>query len=157
MSRTRLNSWLWDHRETVAAVVEGKRALVDANRHLALWGIDVRKALTAARGTAVVRQARRQYEEQRLASSHPDEFPIGRSYPVFEDRNGEAGVASGHYFHQDLLVRARSSRGSRDDIPMSARPSKGSFPTSPRFGKSKYLMSGRCIPRFRAFDSCSRT
>lgn len=33
-----------------------------------------------------------------------DAFPIRLSYPCPADRYDEAGVASGHYFHQDLLV-----------------------------------------------------
>ncbi|MEP6794296.1 MAG: DUF268 domain-containing protein [Saprospiraceae bacterium] len=31
-------------------------------------------------------------------------FPFGRKYPVLGDRHSEAGVMSGHYFHQDLFV-----------------------------------------------------
>jgi len=29
---------------------------------------------------------------------------VSRSYPVYNDYNGQAGIAKGHYFHQDLLV-----------------------------------------------------
>jgi SAM-dependent methyltransferase len=32
------------------------------------------------------------------------EFPIEKPYPCLEDRYSESGTASGHYFHQDLLV-----------------------------------------------------
>jgi hypothetical protein len=31
-------------------------------------------------------------------------FPLGKLYPCLEDAENESGVASGHYFHQDLLV-----------------------------------------------------
>ncbi|MGV8058153.1 MAG: DUF268 domain-containing protein [Smithellaceae bacterium] len=32
------------------------------------------------------------------------DFPFGKLYPCLEDAANESGVASGHYFHQDLLV-----------------------------------------------------
>jgi SAM-dependent methyltransferase len=35
------------------------------------------------------------------------EFPFGKMYPCVEDRYKESGDASGHYFHQDLLVAQR--------------------------------------------------
>jgi hypothetical protein len=35
------------------------------------------------------------------------EFPFGRIYPILNDRFSESGLASGHYFHQDLLVARR--------------------------------------------------
>jgi hypothetical protein len=35
------------------------------------------------------------------------DFPITKIYPFFYDRFSEAGCASGHYFHQDLLVAQR--------------------------------------------------
>ena len=31
-------------------------------------------------------------------------FPIGKPYPCLADRYSESGTASGHYFHQDLLI-----------------------------------------------------
>lgn len=33
-----------------------------------------------------------------------DDFVIGTPFPCFIDREGDAGAASGHYFHQDLYV-----------------------------------------------------
>jgi len=35
------------------------------------------------------------------------EFPFGKIYPILNDRYSESGSASGHYFHQDLLVARR--------------------------------------------------
>ena len=32
------------------------------------------------------------------------EFPLAKLYPCLEEAKDESGVASGHYFHQDLLV-----------------------------------------------------
>ncbi len=34
-------------------------------------------------------------------------FPLGEIYPILNDRFSESGSASGHYFHQDLLVARR--------------------------------------------------
>jgi SAM-dependent methyltransferase len=31
-------------------------------------------------------------------------FPFGKFYPCLNERNSDSGSASGHYFHQDLLV-----------------------------------------------------
>lgn len=31
-------------------------------------------------------------------------FPFGKFYPCIEDKHQKSGTASGHYFHQDLLV-----------------------------------------------------
>jgi hypothetical protein len=32
------------------------------------------------------------------------DFPMGKLYPCLDDAKNESGVASGHYFHHDLLV-----------------------------------------------------
>lgn len=37
----------------------------------------------------------------------PADFPFGAFYPCLEDRRQESGTATGHYFHQDLLVAGR--------------------------------------------------
>jgi hypothetical protein len=34
------------------------------------------------------------------------DFPLAKFYPCLDDANRESGVASGHYFHQDLFVAA---------------------------------------------------
>jgi SAM-dependent methyltransferase len=34
-------------------------------------------------------------------------FPFGKLYPCLDERNADSGSASGHYFHQDLLVARR--------------------------------------------------
>ena len=34
-------------------------------------------------------------------------FPFGKFYPCLDERNTDSGSASGHYFHQDLLVAKR--------------------------------------------------
>jgi SAM-dependent methyltransferase len=72
---------------------------------LRFFGID---PLTAARNLRALpwflRDWSRLRAQQRAA---PDGFPIERIYPCLLDRDGEAGSASGHYFHQDLLVARR--------------------------------------------------
>jgi hypothetical protein len=34
-------------------------------------------------------------------------FPFGKFYPCLDERNTDSGSASGHYFHQDLLIAGR--------------------------------------------------
>jgi SAM-dependent methyltransferase len=41
---------------------------------------------------------------KKQAKLHSGTFPFGNFHPCFEDRSQESGTASGHYFHQDLLV-----------------------------------------------------
>jgi hypothetical protein len=50
----------------------------------------------------------REYHElKRQAKLHSAVFPFGNFYPCFEDRSQESGTASGHYFHQDLLIAGK--------------------------------------------------
>jgi SAM-dependent methyltransferase len=48
----------------------------------------------------------REYREIRRQAVQAD-FPFGSFYPCLEDRRQESGTATGHYFHQDLLVAGR--------------------------------------------------
>ena len=48
----------------------------------------------------------REYRELRGQAVQAD-FPFGSFYPCLEDRRQESGTATGHYFHQDLLVAGR--------------------------------------------------
>jgi SAM-dependent methyltransferase len=48
----------------------------------------------------------REYREIRRQAG-PADFPFGAFYPCLEDRSQESGTATGHYFHQDLLVAGR--------------------------------------------------
>lgn len=43
-------------------------------------------------------------EIKNQAKQNGADFPFGKLYPCLEDAGSESGVASGHYFHQDLLV-----------------------------------------------------
>lgn len=44
---------------------------------------------------------------KKLASRSDVAFPISRLYPCLDDWGDQAGSASGHYFHQDLLIARR--------------------------------------------------
>ena len=47
----------------------------------------------------------RSYREIRnQAKNSRSDFPFGNLYPCLNEAESESGVASGHYFHQDLLV-----------------------------------------------------
>lgn len=41
---------------------------------------------------------------KKLKSLAGNDFPLGKPYPVLDEKNVESGSASGHYFHQDLVV-----------------------------------------------------
>jgi len=47
------------------------------------------------------------HEIRRQARQSTGDFPFGKIYPFLEDRHQESGEASGHYFHQDLLVAGK--------------------------------------------------
>jgi len=50
----------------------------------------------------------REYNQfRKQAQNGHNDFPLKQFYPCFEDRFQESGVASGHYFHQDLLVASK--------------------------------------------------
>lgn len=53
---------------------------------------------------AFLREYRKLKEQARL---NKQDFPFGQLHPCFEDRSQESGTASGHYFHQDLLVAGK--------------------------------------------------
>ena len=44
---------------------------------------------------------------KRLAGDEKRIFPFAKRYPCLNDWGAESGTASGHYFHQDLLVASR--------------------------------------------------
>ncbi|ESP62750.1 hypothetical protein SMITH_554 [Smithella sp. ME-1] len=50
-------------------------------------------------------QEYREFKKQALHKNN--DFPLDKFYPCVEDRNQESGIASGHYFHQDLLVASK--------------------------------------------------
>lgn len=69
------------------------------------FGFDTDKAKASLKGLRPYLRDKKQ-----LKSQVPDGgslFPFGRSFPCLDDRFTESGVATGHYFHQDLLVARR--------------------------------------------------
>lgn len=50
------------------------------------------------------RTDRRLLELQRASSDRRNDFRLGNDWPIVDDDLQAAGTASGHYFHQDLLV-----------------------------------------------------
>lgn len=49
----------------------------------------------------------RDLRHYRSATQEQQDFPQGKLYPCLFDRQADSGGASGHYFHQDLLVAQR--------------------------------------------------
>jgi len=47
------------------------------------------------------------HEIKKQARQRQGDFPFGNLYPCLEDRYQESGEASGHYYHQDLLVASK--------------------------------------------------
>ncbi|HBS29416.1 MAG TPA: hypothetical protein DEB06_08195 [Phycisphaerales bacterium] len=70
---------------------------------LALFGVEPRRTWRALRGLRPFLGNRAVLRSQFEASA-AKEFPFGKLYPCLTDRFESSGVASGHYFHQDLLV-----------------------------------------------------
>ena len=68
------------------------------------YGFDPRKTLAMFKGARRIAREKKVFEQQRLDSSDPNSFPLGRSWPIPFEREDAAGNASGHYFHQDLYV-----------------------------------------------------
>jgi SAM-dependent methyltransferase len=84
---------------------EGRRAIISGRfrRNLALLsslsGLDPRKALALRHAMRYLRQART-YKRGAATTGFPLQWSAMR--PVLSDWDDQAGVASGHYFHQDL-------------------------------------------------------
>ena len=50
---------------------------------------------------------REYFELKRQAKRSQEPFPFGKFYPCLNEKYNESGSATGHYFHQDLLVANR--------------------------------------------------
>jgi hypothetical protein len=66
------------------------------------FGVDPQAALKSVCGLPYYFRDAIDLKRQQKISSVP--FPFATPHPCLSDRFSEAGVASGHYFHQDLLV-----------------------------------------------------
>lgn len=68
-------------------------------------GLDFKKALRAlSAAPSFARDYRRLSTQARRHGAH---FPFGRMFPCLDEKDAKAGVARGHYFHQDILVARR--------------------------------------------------
>ncbi|MGA0064180.1 MAG: DUF268 domain-containing protein [Ilumatobacteraceae bacterium] len=73
-------------------------------RQALVLGFDPRKTLAVLRHGRQVWSDRREFHRQLKISRFAGDFATGSQWLFFEDRFDNAGTASGHYFHQDLLV-----------------------------------------------------
>ena len=69
------------------------------------FGIDLLKFYRAIKG--LPHYLKDYFEFKRQLNLSGNGFCMGRLYPLLQDRFEQAGAASGHYFHQDLLVAHR--------------------------------------------------
>lgn len=70
-----------------------------------IFGLEPRRGYRSVRQLRTFARQRREYLRQ--GEQGGNEFPMGRLYPCLDDVSMEAGVATGHYFHQDLHVARR--------------------------------------------------
>ena len=85
-----------------------KRLLRGINRWLVLFGVDPRKTIRSMRALPGYLHDLRTLKRQRRSAAR--DFPFAKAYPCLGDKLGGSGTASGHYFHQDLLVARRIHR-----------------------------------------------
>jgi SAM-dependent methyltransferase len=64
-------------------------------------GFDPRKTVRTVRGLP---RYFRDYRRLLADRQQQDNFTLGKFYPCLEDHDDESGMASGHYFHQDIIV-----------------------------------------------------
>jgi len=72
---------------------------------LRMFGVDPEKGLGNIAGLRWYLADLRTLKRQQARSE--SKFRLGKLYPCLEDKQANAGAASGHYFHQDLLVARR--------------------------------------------------
>jgi hypothetical protein len=85
-----------------AAGMHRPTRLKTTRRLLALFGFDPVRTIRTVRALPGYIRDLCVLRSQRNGSTV--EFPFGRLYPCLDDRVAQSGVATGHYFHQDLLV-----------------------------------------------------
>jgi SAM-dependent methyltransferase len=72
---------------------------------MTLFGIDPLKTIWAIRGLSYYfRDLSKLKKQQKVSNIN---FDFGRPYPCLGDRFAQSGTASGHYFHQDMLIARR--------------------------------------------------
>ena len=79
-----------------------------AARALLRWGFDPRLTVSSLKGALWFRTDLRRYRN--MHKERASEFPLISRFPITTDRRAQSGTASGHYFHQDLLVASEIER-----------------------------------------------
>lgn len=82
-----------------------RKLLLTCLKWLSTFGIDPLKTRSALRNLPVTVREFRKFAAQN--SKADDGWQLRFSSPCLHDRSDAGGVASGHYFHQDLLVARR--------------------------------------------------
>ena len=72
---------------------------------MAQFGLDALKFCRAVRGLPPY--LRDYFEFRRQLHQAGNSFRMGSVYPILQERFDQAGSATGHYFHQDLLVAGK--------------------------------------------------
>ena len=86
------------------------RLLSGGYRSARFLGIDPRQGVRSLRDLPRLLSQRQLWMEQRKISASSQDFPEGRKWLIPGDNVEPAGAASGHYFHQDLLVASEVYR-----------------------------------------------
>lgn len=73
--------------------------------YLVFFGVDLGKSIRSLKGLPAYFHDLKTLKRQALTTG--DQFPFISLYPCLCDRFAASGSASGHYFHQDLLVARR--------------------------------------------------
>jgi len=76
-------------------------------RLAALFGFDPSKCFQSSAGLLKYRKDLKQLKKSLQKCDLKDEFTFGKFIPCLYDHRESSGVASGHYFHQDLYVAQR--------------------------------------------------
>lgn len=99
-----------------------KRFLRTVYGYSTRFGIDPRAGLSSLRGVPQFVADLRAFKREHVAAGTDREWPLADLYPCFADRYEESGSASGHYFHQDLLVARRIfARNPRQHVDVGSR------------------------------------
>ena len=72
------------------------------------FGLDLRLAVRSVRALPGFYGDLSRLKKQSRESG--DDFPLGRLRPCLVEKESQSGTASGHYFHQDLLVASKIFR-----------------------------------------------
>jgi SAM-dependent methyltransferase len=79
-----------------------KKLLIRILNLMGAFGVDPLKTIRSIRGLPAYFSDFQSLLSQRKSANK--KFNFGKLYPCLDDRFAQSGTASGHYFHQDLLV-----------------------------------------------------